>query len=373
MEILRIRDRGIFPGSLMPGTKNCITDVSGVCVEHETILEEDLCTGVTAILPHSGDLFQEKVTGAAHIMNGFTKCTGLLQVQELGTIETPIMLTNTLNVGKVSDATIDYMVNQSNEQYRINSINPVILECNDGYLNNIQKRPVEKSHVYSAINNSSSKKVKEGSVGAGTGMITFGFKGGIGSSSRVISWENRSYTLGTLVLSNFGSKNNLEIQGIPVGKYLNQNNSVNTDQDEKPELSDSSGSIIMILATDIPLNSRQLKRIAKRAPLGLSKVGGFASHGSGEVALAFSNVNISPFLSKNTPNNKLNITEEREHYLSTSYLDHPQLMNNIFQAAVETVEESVLNALSCSNSITAYQDRTVKALPWDEITHLFNK
>ncbi len=372
MTFCKVRAKGLKIGSLSTGTKNCITDVIGVQTGHSTIKEGESCTGVTAILPHSGDLFQHKVAAASHVLNGFTKCIGTLQIDELGNIETPIMLTNTLNVGKVADGTIDYMLESSHNKYRINSINPVVLECNDGYLNDINTRTVNTEDVLSAIKTANDDITHEGCIGAGKGMISFGYKSGIGCSSRVITDEKTglTYTLGALVLSNFGKREQFQIQGNYVEKLLNNANNSEEKQwdfrnvrlNDEPNLPDSNGSIIIILATDAPLENRQLNRLAKRAPLGLSKLGGYASHGSGEVVVAFSTTNIYPHVSSD---NKSSVKKYAENIL----IDHPSLMDKLFQGVVEAIEESVLNSINCSETTTGYQGRVVEKLPFDKVIH----
>ncbi|NIV96313.1 S58 family peptidase, partial [candidate division KSB1 bacterium] len=278
----RARDLGIQIGVLKPGKWNAITDVEGVKVGHETlVVGENIRTGVTAILPHNGNVFQNKVPAAIYLGNAFGKLAGYTQVEELGNIETPILLTNTLNVPRVADALVEYMLKlEGNEQLR--SINPVVGETNDGWLNDIRGRHVSKEHVFNAIENAGSGTVEEGSVGAGTGTICLGFKGGIGTSSRVLPEKLGGYNVGVLVQSNFGGI--LEINGAPVGRELQ-----NYSYHNRIEYADEDGSCMIVVATDAPLSSRNLKRLAKRAYLALAKTGAFSSNGSGDYIIAFSN------------------------------------------------------------------------------------
>ena len=254
----RIRDYGITIGSLKRGKLNAITDVNSVKVGHVTLDENNIKTGVTAIIPHSGNLFKEKVTASSYVLNGYGKSIGLMQINEIGSIETPIILTNTFSVGTAYNAVIEYML-KDNEDIGIatGTINPIICECNDGYLNDIRNQGIKTKHVISAIKNAR-KNFKEGSVGAGTGMSCLGLKGGIGTASRILELDNNTYTIGSLILSNFGKGTDLLIDGIKAGKIINNNL---TEEDK--------GSIIIIIATDIPLSNRQLKRVCKRAVVGL--------------------------------------------------------------------------------------------------------
>ncbi len=272
----RVREVGIAPGVLSPGNLNGITDVEGVKVGHVTLIEgKDIRTGVTAIIPHSGNLFAEKVPAAIYLGNAFGKLIGYTQVEELGNIETPIVLTNTLNVGIVADGVIEYMLNLPGNE-NVMSINPVVGETNDGWLNNIRSRPVRQHHVREAIEKAAVGPVEEGSVGAGTGTICFGFKGGIGTSSRRLPKLQGGYTVGVLVQSNFGGV--LTINGAPVGRELAV----------KKNSGNESGSCMIVVATDAPLLSRNLKRLAKRAVLGLARTGSVMDNFSGDYVIAFS-------------------------------------------------------------------------------------
>ncbi len=293
----RAREAGIIVGVLPPGPLNAITDVPGVLVGHTTIIrQENIRTGVTAILPHSGNLFREKVPGAVFVGNGFGKLMGSTQVNELGEIETPILLTSTLSVPRVADALMDYMLAlPGNED--VQSVNPLVAETNDGYLNDIRGRHITREDVLAAIKNARSGAVDEGSVGAGTGTVAFGFKGGIGTASRKLPAGLGGSTVGVLVQSNFGGI--LTINGAPVGRELGQyylkdqlsatdplGNRNSTSQRKSPNEAD--GSIIMVIATDAPVDARNLGRMAARAMLGLARTGSAGTNGSGDYAIAFS-------------------------------------------------------------------------------------
>ena len=336
----RARDLGIEIGIFQTGKWNAITDVKGVAVGHETIIKGDnVRTGVTIIKPHTGDLYNDKVMAAVHVINGFGKAIGFTQVNELGTIETPIALTNTLNVFLVGDAIVEYMISNNS---KIRSINPVVGETNDSRLNDIQGRHVKKQHVLAAINNSKNGPVKEGSIGAGTGTRALGFKGGIGTASRVLSKDLGGFTIGVLVQSNFGSS--LVINGAPVGRELNKSafsSSIPYDTDE--------GSCMIVIATDAPLSNRNLKRVAKRAVIGMGNVGGFVSNGSGDYVIAFSTFR---------PLTKQKMTTTRKEINNNA-------MNGIFLAAVEATEEAILNSLLMAESVSSKYG-TAEALPIKE-------
>ncbi|HYF82055.1 MAG TPA: P1 family peptidase [Clostridia bacterium] len=317
-----IREYGISIGQLAPGKNNTITDVDGVLVGHSTIIEEGIRTGVTAILPHSGNLFKEKVVAACHVINGFGKTAGTLQIEELGNIETPIVLTNTLSVGTAYEALVEYMLEQ-NEDIGISTgtVNPIVCECNDGYLNDIRGLHVKKRHVFESLR-SASQYFEEGAVGAGTGMSCFGLKGGIGSSSRMIKLDDKGYTIGVLVLSNFGVKEDLMLDGVKAG---------NTIWRKGLAKEEDKGSVIVIIATDVPLSDRQLKRVSKRAAVGLSRLGSFLGNGSGDVVVSFSTAN------------RINHYEERD--IIDIKLINEEKINLLFRAAAEATEEAVLNSM----------------------------
>ncbi|MFS0919959.1 P1 family peptidase [Brevibacillus sp. 179-C 1.1 NHS] len=347
----KIRELGAIVGKLPVGEKNDITDVAGVRVGHVTIQheldkEDYACTGVTAILPHGGSLFREKVTAASYVINGFGKTTGLVQINELGVLESPIMLTNTFSVPAVTQGTLQYMLD-TNEEIgdTTGTINIVVGECNDGHLNSIRSCIVRPEHAREAIQNATDQAVEEGAVGAGTGMIAFGYKGGIGSSSRIVMAEEQSYTLGALVLSNFGNKNDFLGANLFTGCKSNEN-AVEKSED---------GSIIIVLATDAPLSDRQLLRVAKRAGIGLGRTGSHFGHGSGDIVIAFSTA-------QTIPHQTTAITETRVQVRE----DHP-IMNELFAAAAEATEEAIYNSLSQAIRTTGRKGRIVHAFPFHSI------
>ncbi len=317
-----IRRYGIVIGELKTGRNNLITDVEGVKVGHVTLNKDRIKTGITAILPHEGNIFREKVMASSYIINGFGKTIGTIQIEELGNIETPILLTNTLSVGAVCEGLIKYMLNNNADiGDTTGTINPVVCECNDGYLNDIRQLAIKSDHALEAIKNAD-VIFEEGAVGAGTGMSCYGLKGGIGSASRIVELDDKEYTLGVLVLSNFGRKKDLIINYRELGKEIYDLEE--TEQTDK-------GSIITIIATDIPLNERQLKRVSKRAVIGLARTGSYVGNGSGDVVISF------------TTANKINHYEER---LITSFeAINEEKMDLVFRAAAEAVEESVLNSM----------------------------
>lgn len=350
----RAREIGIDVGILKPGKWNAITDVQEVKVGHTTLSNsDDIRTGVTAILPHEGNLFQEKVSAAVHVGNGFGKFLGATQIEELGNIETPILLTNTLNVPKVADAVIEYMLQlKGNENVR--SINPVVGETNDSYLNNIQARAVSKQDVFHAIQMAKSGSVEEGSVGAGTGTICLGFKGGIGTASRVLPKRKGGYTVGALVQTNYGGI--LEINGAPVGRELKNYSYANS-----LHYADGDGSCMIVIATDAPLSPRNLKRLAKRAYLALAKTGGFSSNGSGDYVIAFSNQ-----LSNR-------ITHNAKTPTRTVELLNNDALSPLFLAAVESTQEAVLNSLLRATTVAGRDGHVVQAIPVDKVTRICQK
>ncbi|MBC8185642.1 P1 family peptidase [candidate division KSB1 bacterium] len=347
----RSRDLNIKVGILEPGKYNTITDVNGVLVGHRTVNQnEDVRTGVTVILPHSGNIFQDKVKAAVYVANGFGKLIGSTQIEELGVIETPIALTNTLNVFNVANALIDFTLKQKGNE-NLGSINPVVGETNDGYLNNIQRRSVTWEHVFEALAKADSGVVLEGSVGAGTGTTCFGFKGGIGTSSRVLPKSKGSYTVGVLVQTNFGGI--LEINGAPVGRELGKYYMKN---DVSPD-----GSCMIVVATDAPLSNRNLRRLAKRAILGLAKTGGFCSNGSGDYVIAFSThpaCRVSYRSSKTT----LQIEELRNSEMSL-----------LFLAVVEATQEAIYNSLFMATDVTGFKKHQIQKIPVDEVVKISKK
>lgn len=354
----RARDIGLKIGILPTGPNNSITDVAGVLVGHTTLVKgENIRTGVTAVLPHSGNLFREKVPGAIFVGNGFGKLAGSTQVNELGEIETPILLTSTLNVPRVADAVIDYMLAlPGNED--VLSINPVVAETNDGTLNDIRGRQVGRDEVFAAIK-SAAATFSEGAVGAGTGTVAFGFKGGIGSSSRRLPARLGGWTVGVLVQTNFGGV--LTIAGAPVGRELGryylkeelaQNSSEATDR--------ADGSIIIVVATDAPLDTRNLKRLAARALGGLARTGSAATQGSGDYVIAFS-----------TAKEARVSVGDRYVPRKVAVLSN-EGMSPLFFAAIEATEEAIYNSIFKATTMTG-KGRTVEALPIDKTTEILRR
>ncbi|QDQ02537.1 P1 family peptidase [Lysinibacillus fusiformis] len=348
----KVRDRGIVIGTLPVGSKNCLTDVMGVRVGHVT-LDEELsqdgayaCTGVTAILPHGGNLFQHKVIASSYILNGFGKTTGLVQVNELGVLESPIMLTNTFGVPAVTQGALRYMLDTNAAiGDSTGTINIVVGECNDSYLNTIRACPVTPEHAIEAIHIASEGVAAEGAVGAGKGMICFGYKGGIGSSSRIVTVEPEAvnYTVGCLVLSNFGHST----------EFLADRYQIMSVQSEAT-LAPTDGSIIIVLATDAPLSSRQLNRVIKRCGIGLGRTGSHFSHGSGDIVIGFTTAHQIPHTSKQHLETRTQLRE-----------DHP-VMNQLFTAAAEATEEAILNSLSQAQTTTGRNGHVVEAYHFAE-------
>ena len=340
----RTRDLGITPGVLPTGKLNSITDVFGIQVGHFTLIEgDDIRTGVTAILPHEGNAYQDKVPAGVVVGNGFGKLAGSTQIEELGEIETPIILTNTLAVPRAAEALIDWTLNQiGNEE--VQSVNPIVGETNDGMLNNVRKLSITKEHVKFALEHAGVDLVTEGNVGAGTGTVCFGWKGGIGTSSRILPGNLGGYTLGVLVQSNFGGV--LQMDGIPIGKDLGQ-------YYLKDELADQTadGSIMIIIATDAPLSDRNLKRLAKRGLAGLARTGASMSNGSGDYVIAFS-----------TAKEVRRTSERRAQVWAYPEVPNAQL-SPLFQAAIEATEEAIYNSLCMAETMTGYKGRVIHALP----------
>lgn len=342
----RARDHGVGFGILPTGPNNAVTDVEGVRVGHFTLMEgENIRTGITAVLPHGGNLFLDKVPAAAVVGNGFGKLAGSTQVNELGNIETPILLTNTLSVPQVADGLIEYMLSLEGME-DVRSINPVVGETNDGYLNDIRERPLNAGHVRAAVEAAKAGPVREGSIGAGTGTICFGFKGGIGTSSRRLPKELGAWTVGVLVQSNFGGV--LTINGVPVGRKLGQYPFKLFIEKGRE------GSILIVVATDAPLDHRNLQRLAKRAFLGVARTGGYASNGSGDYCIAFSTH-----------------PECRVKYGKRAIVKRPDLPNDamspLFLAAVEATEEAIINSLFTATTVTGHNGRKVEALPVEKV------
>jgi D-aminopeptidase len=344
----RVRELSVTPGILPTGKLNAITDVAGVKVGHITLIEgDDIRTGATAILPHGGNIYQDKVPAGIVVGNGYGKLTGSTQMDELGEIETPIVLTNTLAVPVAAEALIDWTLAQNgNEEVR--SVNPVVGETNDGTLNNIRKTVITKAHVLEAIKNASSGSVAEGCVGAGTGTVCFGWKGGIGTSSRVLPEKLGGYTVGILVQTNFGGV--LQMDGIQVGKKLGQ-----YYLKEKLDDISADGSIMIVVATDAPLSDRNLKRLAKRGLAGIARTGASMSNGSGDYAIAFSTAEAV----RRTAERRSNVW---------GYPEVPNdLISPLFQAVIEATEEAIYNSLCMAETMTGYQGRTIETLPLEQL------
>ncbi|HUX09922.1 MAG TPA: P1 family peptidase [Terriglobia bacterium] len=347
----RARDLGIVVGVLPPGPLDAITDVAGVEVGQTTLIRGDkIRTGVTAILPHPGNMFQEKVPGAVFVGNAFGKLIGSTQVEELGQIETPILLTSTLSTGRVADDVVTYMLSLPGNQ-DVKSINPVVGETNDGHLNDIQARAITPQDVFSAIRNARGGPVQEGDVGAGTGTMAFGFKGGIGTASRRLPASLGGYTVGVLVQSNFGGI--LRILGAPVGRELGQyylKDQLEPGKESLLSVRDTAdGSIMMVVATDAPLGARNLRRLAARTMMGLARTGAAGSNGSGDYAIAFSTA----------PQVRIRPTTglTRQITVVTN-----QAMSPLFLATIEATEEAIYNSLFKATTLTG-NGVTIKALP----------
>jgi D-aminopeptidase len=355
----RARDLGVAPGIFRPGTHNAITDVAGVLVGHATVIEGDsVRTGVTAIRAHGGNQFFDRVPAAVFVGNAFGKLVGSTQVQELGELETPILLTCTLCVWKAADAMVDWMIGQPGME-RVGSINPVVGETNDGGLNAIRSRPIKADHVRAALDGAKTGAVAEGAVGAGTGTQAFGWKGGIGTSSRLVPKALGGYTVGVLVQSNFGGV--LQVLGAPVGKELGRYAFKNDVERERGD-----GSIMMVVATDAPITERNLERLAARAMMGLGRTGSSASNGSGDFVIAFSTAasvrrNLTP-TAPGTPERLTRATEELTN----------DAMSSLFEAVVEATEESIYNSLFMATSVTS-RGRTVDAIPLDRVREVLKK
>ncbi len=345
----RPRELGLIFGALPTGGRNAITDVPEVLVGHADVVQgEDVRTGVTVVLPHAGNIFREKVEAAVYVMNGFGKAAGVTQIEELGVMETPIALTNTLSVPVAIEGLIEYSLTHNPEiGTTTGTVNAVVGECNDGYLNDIRGRHVKPSHVAEALADARGGYVPEGDVGAGKGMVCFGYKGGIGTSSRLVG----DYTLGCLVLTNFGRKEHLTILGRPIGRQLATRSSASAN-------ASSDGSVIIILATNAPLDARQLLRVARRGGLGLARVGSVVSHGSGDYVFAFSTAN------------KTHHFEERTEVPRLQFNESSPLMTGLFQATVESIEEAVVNSLFGADTVAGQRARVVQALPVKKVLEL---
>ncbi len=319
----RLRDLGIALGDLPPGVRNAITDVPGVTVGHATLKGGDVNTGVTAIIPHPGNVFRDKVMATSVVFNGFGKTTGLVQVDELGAIETPILLTNTLSVGTAAEALVQYKLSRNPEiGLTTGTVNPVVGECNDSFLNDIRGLHVKASHVDEAIS-SAAADFAQGAVGGGTGMTAYGLKGGIGSASRQMKLDGKVHHLGILVLANFGRPDDLTIGGRAIGKRI--------AEEKKAKGTPDQGSIIIVLATDLPASERQLLRVARRTSIGLGRTGSYLGHGSGDLCIAFTTANRIDH-------------NERKSVIAWQALAEPKI-DLAFRAAVEATEEAVIEAM----------------------------
>ena len=378
----RARDIGLAIGSLSTGPFNAITDVAGVRIGHTTLIQGEgelvpgvgpVRTGVTAIVPHAGDLFQEKVVAGIHRLNGFGEITNAEQVREMGVIETPILLTGTQNVPRVADAVLDWAFSHHPDMGVTTwGPSPVVAECSDQYLSDVRGRPVHTEHVIAAIENASSGPVAEAGVGGGTGMSCCEFKGGIGTSSRVIPAEAGGYTVGVLVMSNFGRREHLIIDGVPVGRELK-------DWSPPPaapahvgvaDPGQSGSSIIIVLATDAPLDPRQVARVSVRAGAGLARTGGLLSTSSGDFVIAFSTTNRVPHFPAST------VIEHRlvaESLLAGQSWPAGPAINDLFQAAVEATEEAILNSMFSAETMVGRDHHVRHALPIAETVRILQK
>lgn len=321
------------------GKRNAITDVPGVLVGHQTLVDGDIQTGVTAILPKGFDWFHEKTKAAVHVINGFGKSIGLTQVEELYNLETPILLTNTLSAPHVADCLIKFMLTHNDDiGGKAGSVNPVVMECNDSYLNNIRRQAITEHDVFKALNNAS-EDFERGSIGAGRGMSCYQLKGGIGTASRLVEIQDDTYTIGALVLCNMGRLEHLRLDGKLIGPSLKEKLMVSTEQDK--------GSIIIVLATDLPLESHQLKRMIKRAGAGLARTGTYYGHGSGDIVLGFT-------------------TERQSHYSDFAIrlikVLHDQYMDLVFEGTADVVEAAIIDALMSADEVTGFNGNNRKAL-----------
>ncbi len=366
----RIRDLGIKPGVLSPGRWNAITDVAGVRVGHRTLIRGDsVRTGVTAILPHGGDLFREKTPAAVYAGNAFGTAAGFLQAREHGTLETPIVLTNTLSVGRAIEAVVAWTLAQEGHE-DVRSVNAVVGETNDGYLNAIRGMHVTSGDVVAAIEAARAGPVAEGSVGAGTGTSAFGWKGGIGSSSRVLPESLGGYTVGALVQSNFGGV--LQIDGVRVGEALGRFSfrdqltppaaptpavRPSEGRPTEPGTESGDGSCMIVIATDAPLSPRNLERVARRAVLGLARTGGFMANGSGDFVIAFSTHNLAT--GADDPRRIEDLPNDR--------------MSPLFLATVEAVEEAVYNSLTQATTVSGRDGHVREAIPIDRLRELLKR
>lgn len=360
MKRQRARALGLKVGDFRTGKNNCITDVAGVHVGHSTVIHGDgdrdvgvgpARTGVTAILPRASNVFQNRVAGGAFVLNGAGEISGLTQVMEWGLIETPILLTNTLSVGDCSSALAQFMLTEYPEiGDTADVIIPIVGECDDSWLNDAGGRHVKKEHVYEALRNAKTGPIEEGSVGGGTGMLTCGFKSGIGTSSRRLSSADGGFVVGVLVMSNFGMMDDLRVLGVPVGKILNP------EYSKQETRRKSYGSIIAVVATNAPLQTHQLSRLAKRAALGIGRTGSYAAHTSGELVIAFSTANDIPRVTK------------KMEYRTRVLLD--QRMDPLYKATVDATEEAILNSLCMADDMVGVDGHFAPGLPLEQVKEI---
>lgn len=337
----RLRDYGISIGKMEPGERNAITDVAGVMVGHVTLTNGDINTGVTAVIPHAGNVFRDKLIAASYVINGFGKTMGTIQLEELGNIETPIVLTNTLSVGTAHQGVVEYMLSSNDDiGDTTGTVNPIVCECNDGYLNDIRGLHIKKEHISHALDHAN-EDFEEGAVGAGSGMICYGLKGGIGTASRRVKLENEDFIVGIMVLSNFGKKSDLLIDGVKAGEQIRE---METDK----QSSNDKGSVIVIMAMDIPITHRQLKRVCKRAAAGLSRTGTHFGNGSGDIVIGFSTAN--------------KIKHYDEDWFTDLRIINENKMDEVFRGAIEATEEAVLNSLICANTTKGRKERIIYSL-----------
>lgn len=350
----RLRDLGIVPGMLPPGSLNAITDVEGVRVGHATVIHNDgpARTGVTAIHPHEGSVFRSQVPAAMAVLNGAGEMTGRAQIDEYGVLETPILITNTLSVGVAHSACIEWLTAREPALGTTDFVIPVVGETYDGHLNDITGQHVRTEHVFAALDNASGGPVAEGNVGGGTGMRLFGFKGGIGTASRVVTLDDHEFTIGVLVQGNYGHRDDLLVDGVPVGRELDGG----TREDDERD-----GSVIVVIATDAPLSDRQLGRLCRRGMLGLARTGSVARHSSGDLLIAFSNA-------------RGNRVERGDSTLlrSTTQLSDERL-DPLFVATVEATEEAVLNALVAAETMAGRDGHVAEALPHDRLVAIMRR
>lgn len=339
-----MRDYGIVIGSLPTGKLNKISDVAGVTVGHCTIDTETHQTGVTVVMPEKKNPYIYKLPAASFVLNGFGKTQGLVQIDELGSLETPIALTNTLNVGLVHDAMVEYMIRECRKDgVPLYSVNPIVCECNDSTLNQIEERVVRKEHVFRAIEEAC-EDFEEGSIGAGRGTSCYGLKGGIGSASRQIELDKSTYTVGVLVQSNHGRTANMMIQGRMFGKEI-------LDNKIQPAVTDR-GSIVMIVATDLPVSDRQLKRIIKRASVGLIRTGSFLGHGSGDIIVGFSTA--------------YTLAGKEDRAIQQISILNENVIERCFDAVAEATEEAILNSMVCADAVKGYRGEKRSLSEWME-------